>query len=235
MEIKISTRQNLANFLEGLVNFSLVIKPTIIFFPKACLTRIVLSKQEKCSEHHLTDSNYDVMVKNITQHKGQGHHQADLLPNDHDRGLQDDHPKDLNGEPMIITARSKNGSPANRGAAAPPCSGGGSPPRFCDYNCDRTTSEMRGLSPKIISGDSRRSENAQAHTNTHTIPNMKFKSKLLQIKCHVLRFTKDKAPKCASKDNQSFCGSIHLSHDRHTLFVLEESEPPRMTYTCESQ
>jgi hypothetical protein len=74
------------------------------------------------------------MVKNITQHKGQGYHQANLLPNDHDRGLQDDHPKDLNGEPMIITARSKNGSPANRGAAAPPCSGGGSPPRFCDYN-----------------------------------------------------------------------------------------------------
>jgi hypothetical protein len=30
--------------------------------------------------------------------------------------------------------------------------------------CDRTTSEMRGLSPKIILGDSRRSENAQTHT-----------------------------------------------------------------------
>jgi hypothetical protein len=27
-------------------------------------------------------------------------------------------------------------------------------------DCDRTTSEMRGLSPKIVSGDSRRSENA---------------------------------------------------------------------------
>jgi hypothetical protein len=33
---------------------------------------------------------------------------------------------------------------------------------------DRTTSKMRGLSPKIISGDSRRSENAQTHTHTHT-------------------------------------------------------------------
>jgi hypothetical protein len=33
-----------------------------------------------------------------------------------------------------------------------------------DLNCDRTTSKMRGLSPKIISGDSRRSENAQTHT-----------------------------------------------------------------------
>jgi hypothetical protein len=101
--------------------------------------------------------------------------------------------------------------------------------------CDRTTSEMRGLSPKIISGDSRWSENAQTHTNRHTIPNMKFKLKLLQIMCHVLGFTKDKAPKCASKDNQSFCRSVRLSHDRHTLFALEESEPPRMTYTCESQ
>jgi hypothetical protein len=48
--------------------------------------------------------------------------------------------------------------------------------------CDRTTSKMKGLSPKIISGDSRRSENAQIHTNKHTIPNMKFKLKLLQIK-----------------------------------------------------
>jgi hypothetical protein len=56
--------------------------------------------------------------------------------------------------------------------------------------CDRTTSKMKGLSPKIISGDSQRSENAQTHTNKHTIPNMKFKLKLLQIKCHVLGFTK---------------------------------------------
>jgi hypothetical protein len=57
-------------------------------------------------------------------------------------------------------------------------------------HCDRTTSKMKGLSPKIISGDSRRSENAQTQTNKHTIPNMKFKLKLLQIKCHVLGFTK---------------------------------------------
>jgi hypothetical protein len=40
-------------------------------------------------------------------------------------------------------------------------------------NCDRTTSEMRGLSPKIISGDSRRIENVQTHTIKHTVPNMK--------------------------------------------------------------
>jgi hypothetical protein len=68
--------------------------------------------------------------------------------------------------------------------------------------CDRTTSKMRSSYPKIISGDSRRSENAQTHTYKHTVPNMKSKLKLLQIKCHVLGFT---------KDNQSFCGSVHLS------------------------
>jgi hypothetical protein len=69
--------------------------------------------------------------------------------------------------------------------------------------CDRTTSKMRGLSPKIILGDSRRSENAQTHTNKHTIPNMKFELKLLQIKCRVLGFTKDKAKRVLQKDNQS--------------------------------
>jgi hypothetical protein len=26
-----------------------------------------------------------------------------------------------------------------------------------------------------------------------------------------------------------------VSHSRHTLFTLEESEAPRTTYTCESQ
>jgi hypothetical protein len=26
-----------------------------------------------------------------------------------------------------------------------------------------------------------------------------------------------------------------ISHDNHTLFALEESGPPRTTYTCESQ
>jgi hypothetical protein len=73
-----------------------------------------------------------------------------------------------------------------------------------------TTSEMRDLSPKIISRDSRRSENVQTHIIKHTILNMKFKLKLLHIKCHVLGFTKDKS-QSASKDNQSFCGNVRLS------------------------
>jgi hypothetical protein len=45
---------------------------------------------------------------------------------------------------------------------------------------------------------------------------MKFKLNLLQIKCHVLEFTKEKAPKDASKDNQSFVEAL-ISQDRHTL------------------
>jgi hypothetical protein len=60
---------------------------------------------------------------------------------------------------------------------------------------------------------------------------MKLKLKLLQIKYRVSEFTKGEAPKDASKDNQSFAEAF-ISHDRHTLFALEESGPPRMTYTC---
>jgi hypothetical protein len=37
-------------------------------------------------------------------------------------------------------------------------------PYSLESSCDRTTSEMRGLSPKIILRDSRRSENVQTHT-----------------------------------------------------------------------
>jgi hypothetical protein len=100
--------------------------------------------------------------------------------------------------------------------------------------CDRTTSELRGLSPKIISEDSRRSENVQTHTHKHTVPNMKFNLKLSQIKCHVLGFTKDKAKKVLQRIIRVFAEAF-VSHDSHTLFTLEESGPPRMTYTCESQ
>jgi hypothetical protein len=40
---------------------------------------------------------------------------------------------------------------------------------------------------------------------------MKFKLKLLQIKCHALEFIKDEAPKDNLKDKSEFCGSVHLS------------------------
>jgi hypothetical protein len=69
------------------------------------------------------------------------------------------------------------GNTSGRGGENVGGHGGGN--TSCGGGCDRTTSEMRGLSPKIISGDSRRSENAQTHTHKHTIPNMKFNLKLL--------------------------------------------------------
>jgi hypothetical protein len=93
---------------------------------------------------------------------------------------------------------------------------------------------MRGLSLKIISGDSRRSENVQTHTIKHTVPNMKFELKLLQIKYHVLGFTKDKTQNVLQRIIRVFAEAF-VSHDRHTLFTLEESGPPRTTYTCGSQ
>jgi hypothetical protein len=33
------------------------------------------------------------------------------------------------------------------------------------------------------------------HTYKHTVPHIKFKLKLLQIKCHILEFIKDEAQK----------------------------------------
>jgi hypothetical protein len=63
---------------------------------------------------------------------------------------------------------------------------------------------------------------------------MKFKLKLLQIKCHVLEFIKDEAQKMLQEIIRVFA-EVLVSHDRHTLFALEESGPSRMTYTCESQ
>jgi hypothetical protein len=54
---------------------------------------------------------------------------------------------------------------------------------------------------------------------------MKFKLKLLQIKCLVLEFTKDKAQKVLQRIIRVFA-EVFVSHDRHTLFTLEESGLP---------
>jgi hypothetical protein len=62
---------------------------------------------------------------------------------------------------------------------------------------------------------------------------MKFKLKLLHIKCHVLGFTKDKVQNVLQKIIRVFAEAF-ASHDRHMLFALEESGPHRTTYTCES-
>jgi hypothetical protein len=94
---------------------------------------------------------------------------------------------------------------------------------------------MRALSAKIILGDSQQRENLYTEHKRHTIPYMKFKLKLLHIKCNLLEFTKDEAQMFASKDNSEFCGSGLSLTVKHTLFTLEESGPPQMTYTCESQ
>jgi hypothetical protein len=63
---------------------------------------------------------------------------------------------------------------------------------------------------------------------------MKFKLKLLQIKCHILEFIKDETQKMLQRIIRVFAEAF-VSHDRHTLFALEESRPPQMTYTYESQ
>jgi hypothetical protein len=62
---------------------------------------------------------------------------------------------------------------------------------------------------------------------------MKFKLKLLQIKFHVLDFTQDKAQNMLQRIIRVFAEAF-VSHDRQTLFALEESGPHRTTYTCES-
>jgi hypothetical protein len=63
---------------------------------------------------------------------------------------------------------------------------------------------------------------------------MKFKLKLLQIKCYVLEFTKYEAQKMLQEIIRVFAKAF-IPHDRHTLFALEESGPLRTTYTYESQ
>jgi hypothetical protein len=72
------------------------------------------------------------------------------------------------------------------------------------------------------------------HTHKHIVPNMNFNLKLLHIKCHVLGFTIDKAQQVLQRIIRVFAETF-ISHDRHTLFALEESESPQTTYTCESQ
>jgi hypothetical protein len=50
----------------------------------------------------------------------------------------------------------------------------------------------------------------------------------------MLEFTKDEAQKILQKIDQSFVEAF-ISHDKLALFTLEESGPPQMTYTCETE
>jgi hypothetical protein len=78
-------------------------------------------------------------------------------------------------------------------------------------------STKRFISQDHIGGFSMKRECTNTHTHKHIISYMKFNLKLLQIKCHVLKFIKD-----ASKDNQSFCRSVHLSRQTHILCPRRE-------------
>jgi hypothetical protein len=49
-----------------------------------------------------------------------------------------------------------------------------------------------------------------------------------------IRFTQVEAKRALQKIEQSFMEAV-FSHVKHTLFALEESELPQMTYACESQ
>jgi hypothetical protein len=77
-------------------------------------------------------------------------------------------------------------------------------------------------------------ECTNTHTYKHTISYIKFKLKLLQIKCHVLEFIKNEAQKMLQKIIEVFAEAF-VSHDRHILLALQKSGPPRTTYTCKSQ
>jgi hypothetical protein len=93
--------------------------------------------------------------------------------------------------------------------------------------------KSRGLSPNIISRDSRRRENTQTQHISIQYHGIQVIKKLLRIKCHVLEFIKDEAQKMVQKIDQSFAEAF-ISHVS-TLFTLKESEPPRTTYTYEFQ
>jgi hypothetical protein len=49
-----------------------------------------------------------------------------------------------------------------------------------------------------------------------------------------IRFTKHEAKRFFQRIAQSFAEAF-ISHDKHTLFAVEESGPPQTTYTYESQ
>jgi hypothetical protein len=108
-------------------------------------------------------------------------------------------------------------------------------PRSCsDTNSDRTLLKKQGfVSQDPIGGFSIKQECANTHIGIQYY-DLQVIKQLLHIKCHVLRFIKDEAQKMLQQIYQSFYGS-DVSHDKHTLFALEESGTPRSTYTYESQ
>jgi hypothetical protein len=100
--------------------------------------------------------------------------------------------------------------------------------------CDRTPLNKQGfVSQDPTGGFSMKRECANTHISIqyHDIQVIK---QLLHIKCRVLWFTKYEAQKMLQQIYQSFYES-DVSHDKRTLFALEESGHSQSTYTCESQ
>ncbi len=95
-------------------------------------------------------------------------------------------------------------------------------PQSCSgINCDRTTSKMTGLSPKIISGDSRRSENACKHTYEAFKTIISLKIKLLHF---ILKISMIRSRRFFKRQNifteafHSTIKDIHLTLEVKTSF-----------------
>jgi hypothetical protein len=75
---------------------------------------------------------------------------------------------------------------------------------------------MRGLSPKIISGGFSAKQEYRNTTHISIQYHMKFKLKLLQIKCHVLELQEVKLQRILQMISQSLSGSKHFLRKRTT-------------------
>jgi hypothetical protein len=77
-------------------------------------------------------------------------------------------------------------------------------------SCDKTISKIRGLSPKIKSDDSQRNENMQTQHKKHTIPILRSHSKVITYLYHVLELQEVKLQKIPQKISQRLRGSEHF-------------------------
>jgi hypothetical protein len=92
---------------------------------------------------------------------------------------------------------------------------------------------MRGLSPKIISRDSQRSENTQTQYISIQYNDIEVEVEVITVSVPCIRFTQVEAKRVLQNIEQSFTEAV-FSHVKHTLFALGESGLPRTTYACES-
>jgi hypothetical protein len=89
------------------------------------------------------------------------------------------------------------------------------PQSYSDTNCNRTTSEMRGLSPKIISGILDEARIHKHNTYKHTIP-YEVQVKIIIDYFHILELQEVKLQRILQKishnlsGSEYFCGSAQL-------------------------